>query len=87
MCKTAQSEEPPAVHKYSMGFMSRWARSVLSEAFEIDAWSIEGDAKQVQQWTGTDAELMSWLDEHHGWSHESDLAVNYLPLLRRALSG
>jgi hypothetical protein len=69
-----------------MGSLSTWAL-VLSQAFELAVRDVVIDAKQVQQWTGTDAELMTWLDERHGWTPESELASNYLASLRSRLDG
>jgi hypothetical protein len=60
---------------------------VLSQAFELAVRDVVIDAEQVQQWTGTDAELMTWLDERHGWTPESELAPHYLAALRGGLDG
>jgi hypothetical protein len=62
---------------------STWA-VVLSQAFELAVRDVVIDAKQRQQWTGTDAELMTWLDERHGWAPESELASNYIAGLQRS---
>jgi hypothetical protein len=67
--------------------LSSRAVAILASAYELDERLVEEDARIVLNWTRTDDDLLTWLQERHGWSVASQYAPYYLADLRqRALS-
>ena len=65
--------------------LSQRATSVLASAYELGRWQVEDDALYLQQWTGSEAELVSSIQRRHGWTAASEYAPYYVADLRQAL--
>lgn len=63
----------------------RW-KALLASAYELSEDNVAEDAFQLGQWTGSDGDLLTALEDRHGWSRASELASYYLAALRLALA-
>jgi hypothetical protein len=67
------------------GLSWRW-REILANAYELTEDQVAHAAIQVRLWHGSDVHLIAALEQHHGWSSESELGPYFLAALRRALT-
>lgn len=63
--------------------MSR-SRSILASAYEVSEDQVREDATAIRDWTGLESDLLTELEQRHGWSAASELAPYYLAAIRRA---
>ena len=65
--------------------MSR-SRSILASAYEVSEDQVREDATAIRDWTGLESDLLTELEQRHGWSAASELGPYYLAAIRRALA-
>ena len=65
--------------------LSRAESGVLASAYELRRRQVEDDAATLQQWSGTDADLLAYIQQRHGWTLDSEYAPHYVADLREAL--
>jgi hypothetical protein len=65
--------------------LSAYWREILASAYELSQDEVARDTGHVQQWVGSDDQLIAALEARHDWRPESELASYFLAALRAAL--
>jgi hypothetical protein len=65
--------------------LSRAEAGVLASAYELRRQQVDDDVATLQQWSGSDAELLVYMQDRHGWTVVSEYAPHYVMDLREAL--
>ena len=68
-----------------MALLSADDCAVLASAYQLQTTQVEEDASRLQQWHGSEADLVVAFEERHGWTVVSEYGPYYLAALRQAL--
>jgi len=68
-----------------MALLSADDCAVLASAYQLPTAQVEEDASRLQQWHGSEADLVVAIEERHGWTVVSEYGPYYLAALRQAL--
>ena len=68
-----------------MPLLSDRDSSVLASAYELGPSQVQADAVHLQQWTGSEADLLVSMQGRHGWTAASECAPYYVAGLRQTL--
>lgn len=68
-----------------MALLSAEDCAVLASAYQLPTAQVEEDASHLQQWHGSEADLVVAIEERHGWTVVSEYGPYYLAALREAL--
>jgi hypothetical protein len=57
----------------------------LASAYQLQQHQVEEDSERVHDWSGSNAELLIFMQQRHGWTPASEYARYYVDAIRRAL--
>lgn len=66
--------------------LSHRSLEILALAYELTEADVAHDAAHVQQWVGSDHELIAAIEQRHGWRPGSELGTYFVAALRDALA-
>jgi hypothetical protein len=69
----------------NLALLASWWRGALASAYELSEDEVAADAAHLQEWVGSDGDLIGLLETRHGWTAASELGPYYLASMRRAL--
>lgn len=65
---------------------SAWLTILIASVFKTNFLLVTEVAEYVQLWTGSDPDLLTWLDQHHCWTPQPEDSNSYLEVLRQHTS-
>jgi hypothetical protein len=68
-----------------MQHLSPTATSILASAYQLSGEQVQHDAIRIQDWVGSELDLLEHLRQEHGWSIASEYSPHYLSDVRQAL--
>jgi hypothetical protein len=68
---------------FEVGLLPPGSAQLLAGGFDLPVWDVQADARQVDEWQGSNDDLLRWLASQHGF--RAGTAARYLRGLRLAL--